>query len=89
MKMEDIIKQKLNEAFSPAHLVVENESHRHAGHAGSPGTGESHFRVEIASHLLGGVPRVEAHRRVNECLRDELQAKIHALSIKILPQRTT
>ena len=25
-----------------------DESHLHAGHAGSPGTGESHFRVSIA-----------------------------------------
>lgn len=84
MAVEDIIKQKLEAEFSPDYLMVENESHKHAGHAGSPGTGESHFKVKISASKLEGLGRVDAHRRVNECLSEELKTKVHALSLTII-----
>lgn len=84
MSVEDIIKQKLEAEFSPHYLRVENESHKHAGHAGSPGTGESHFKVEISASKLEGLGRVNAHRRVNECLAEELKTKVHALSLRVV-----
>ena len=59
-----------------------NESHLHAGHRSSPGTGESHFRVLIVSDAFAGKSRVERHRIVNEVLRDELKDGVHALAIK-------
>lgn len=37
----------VQEAFQPASLSVENESHKHAGHSGNPGGGpdaETHFK---------------------------------------------
>ncbi len=83
MSVEDSIREKLTEAFTPEKLEVENESHRHAGHAGSPGTGESHFRVEIVSENFAGLARVERHRLVNEALAQELAGPVHALSIKV------
>ena len=82
MSMEQTIMQKLTDAFAPQRLEVENESHRHAGHAGSPGTGESHFRVEIVSEKFAGLSRLERHRMVNEVLASELAGPVHALSIK-------
>lgn len=82
MSVEDAIKQKLTEAFSPNQLEVENDSHRHAGHAGSPGTGESHFRVKIVSGKFEGLSRIDRHRLVNEALSDELAGPVHALAIQ-------
>ena len=84
MALEEIIKQKLNAEFAPEKLEVINESHKHAGHAGSPGTGESHFHIYIVSEKFKGLSRVEIHRQINNCLSEELQTKIHALSIKAL-----
>ncbi|MHA1164310.1 MAG: BolA family protein [Alphaproteobacteria bacterium] len=82
MSVEETIREKLTEAFTPEKLEVVNDSHRHAGHAGSPGTGESHFRVEIVSETFAGLSRVECHRRVNEALAFELAGPVHALTIK-------
>ena len=82
MSVEESIREKLTEAFSPEKLEVVNDSHRHAGHAGSPGTGESHFRVEIISEKFSGLSRVECHRRINETLAKELAGPVHALTIR-------
>jgi len=82
MSVEETITEMLNKAFVPQALEVENDSHRHAGHAGSPGTGESHFRVSIVSDRFAGLSRVERHRLVNEALGNLLSGRIHALAIK-------
>ncbi|MBX9925393.1 MAG: BolA family transcriptional regulator, partial [Hyphomicrobiaceae bacterium] len=49
MSAETMIREKLLVALRPTRLDVVNESHMHSGHAGSPGTGESHFRVLVVS----------------------------------------
>jgi len=82
MTMEDRIRFNLSKAFAPSQLTIENESHLHAGHHGSPGTGSSHFRVYIVSARFGGLSRIERHRLVNEALSEELQDGVHALAIK-------
>jgi BolA protein len=84
MAVETRIREKLTAAFGPAELVIENESHLHHGHHGSPGTGESHFRVRIVSAAFDGKSRVERHRAVNATLAEELKGSIHALAIKAL-----
>jgi stress-induced morphogen len=84
MSMEQTIREKLTDTFTPQSLEVVNDSHRHAGHASSPGTGESHFRVEIVSDKFTGLSRVERHRLVNEALAAELSGEVHALAMKTL-----
>jgi BolA protein len=84
MRAEDSITQKLRDAFAPVALEVVNDSHRHAGHGGSPGTSESHFSIEVVSDRFKGKSRVERHRMVNEVLADELKGRIHALAIRAL-----
>ena len=84
MSVEQAIRDKLRQAFTPDALDVVNESHRHAGHAGSPGTGESHFAVKVVSPAFTGKSRLERHRMVNEALAEELSGPIHALAITAL-----
>jgi len=84
MSVEENIREKLTAAFSPKELQVVNESHLHAGHAGSPGTGESHFSVRVVSPAFAGKSRLERHRMVNAVLADELSGKIHALAVTAL-----
>lgn len=84
MSAEQAITDKLTRAFAPQRLEVANESHLHAGHASSPGTGESHFRVTIVSDRFEGISRVERHRLVNEALAQELAGPVHALALKTL-----
>ncbi|MGA7456686.1 MAG: BolA family protein [Methyloceanibacter sp.] len=84
MRVEEQITKKLRQAFAPVALEVVNDSHRHAGHAGSPQTGESHFRIKVVSESFAGKSRVERHRMVNEVLAEELKGSIHALAISAL-----
>lgn len=84
MSVEDRIREKLILAFAPSALEVVNDSHRHAGHTGSPGTGESHYTVKVVSASFAGKSRLERHRMVNEVLAEELRGKIHALAITAL-----
>jgi stress-induced morphogen len=84
MSVERDIRKKLTEAFAPVALEVVNDSHRHAGHAGSPGTGESHFTIKVVSAAFAGKSRLERHRMVNRALAAELAGKIHALAVTAL-----
>jgi stress-induced morphogen len=84
MRVEQAIREKLSAAFTPAAIEVVNDSHHHAGHGSSPGTGESHFSVVVVSPVFAGKSRLERHRMVNEVLAEELSGKIHALAITAL-----
>jgi BolA protein len=81
MRTAEIIEHKLTEAFSPQSLRVEDESHRHEGHAGHRPGGETHFRVYIVSQAFQGKSRLDRHRLINAALANELQAGVHALAI--------
>jgi BolA protein len=89
MSVEKSIWEKLAKAFQPSELAVENESGKHAGHAGARDhlgrvTGETHFRVRVVSSHFEGKSRLERHREVNAALKDELAGPVHALAIQAL-----
>ncbi len=77
----DKIAEKLTKAFTPERLTVTDESHLHAGHAGAPSGGESHFYVDIVAEAFAALSRVARHRAVNAALADELAGPVHALRI--------
>lgn len=81
MQTNDIITQKLTEAFAPQSLEVVDESHLHEGHAGHRPGGQTHFRVYIVSEAFKGKTRLERHRMINQILSGELAAGVHALAI--------
>jgi BolA protein len=81
MQIRTRIAEKLSAAFAPQSLNVEDESHRHEGHAGHRPGGESHFRVHIVSEAFRGKSRIERHRMINQILSAELAGGVHALAI--------
>lgn len=83
MPVADEIYAKLRAAFAPNQLEVVNESHRHAGHAGDDGTGETHFNVTIRAPAFGPMSRIQRHRAVHAALGAGLIARIHALALDI------
>ena len=78
------LRSKLEAAFSPAALLIDDERARHAGHAGARPEGETHFRVRIVSSAFAGLSRVERQRRIYACLAEELKERVHALSVTAL-----
>ena len=78
------LERKLTDAFAPARLTIDDDSARHAGHAGARRGGESHFNVVIESAVFEGVSRVQRQRMVYAALAEELAGPVHALSVKAL-----
>jgi BolA protein len=85
MSIRDAMIQKLSDRFAPSRLEVIDESEDHRGHAGWREGGETHFRVRIATQKLAGLPRVAQHREVMAALKEELDSRVHALAIEVLP----
>lgn len=77
-----LIHSRLQQAFSPTHLEVIDESDQHIGHAGHQGGGR-HFAVIITAECFKQVSRVEAHRQIYAVLSDLMPEQVHALRIKI------
>ncbi|VAW54074.1 Cell division protein BolA [hydrothermal vent metagenome] len=82
MNIQENITKKLNDAFSPEHLDVVNESFIHNVPEGS----ESHFKVTIVCDNFKGKMLIARHRLVNKVLEDELKKEradggIHALAL--------
>ena len=80
--LAEIIASRLTDQLAPSRLEVINDSHRHAGHMGDNGTGESHFTVIVESDRFVGLNRVARQRLVNQALADLLSSRIHALAIR-------
>jgi BolA protein len=83
MRVADEIERRLRAAFAPTALEVVNESHRHAGHAGDDGSGESHFRVRIAAPAFAPMTRIDRHRAVHAALGRDLVGRVHALALDV------
>lgn len=81
MTMKELIESRLGQALAPAYLAVEDESHRHIGHAGWRDGGETHFRLNVVSAAFEGKSRIERHRLVNAALAEAFSRGLHALAI--------
>lgn len=86
--MDEIITQKIKQAFEPDSFELINESEKHRGHAGYDGTGESHYRLIMTSKKFNALSRLERQRLVHSVLADELKSRIHALSLSLSPSES-
>ena len=73
-----LLRQRLA-VLNPEMLHIEDESHRHAGHAGAREGG--HFRVDILAPVFSGKNTLARHRLVYDAAGDLMQGRIHALAI--------
>ncbi len=78
------ISDSLQKAFQPTHLIVEDESARHAGHEEAAAGGGTHFSVTIVSAKFNGLSRVARHKMVYAVLAKEFEGGLHALAVKAL-----
>ncbi len=77
------IAASLKEQLQPSKLVIDDESHLHAGHAGAAG-GAGHFRITITARVFTGLNSVARHRLVYGALKEFMPHEIHALAIHAL-----
>lgn len=76
----EAIRARLSAQFAPERLEIDDDSHRHAGHAGAR-DGRGHFSVRVVSDAFAGMPPLARHRAVYAALGDLMQTDIHALAI--------
>lgn len=74
-----VIEQRLREGLQPELLEVQDDSARHAGHAGAREGG--HYTVRIVSERFRGLTRVARHRLVYDLMAELMRQGIHALVI--------
>ena len=82
MTVKDDIIAALTGAFQVTSLQVVNESHKHAGHSGDDGTGESHFAIHLRAPELTPMTRVDRHRAVHAALGG-LNSRVHAIALDL------
>lgn len=85
------IETKLNAAFSPDTLSIEDESHQHAGHGGAAEhaaefgeNAPSHIHIIIAAPAFSDMNRVARHRAVIDVIAEEVKL-LHAIRLTINP----
>jgi len=79
--MRQSIAEKLS-VLNPLELVVTDESHKHAGHAGARPEGNTHFHVRLVSPDFVGISRVRRHQMIYALLKDEFAVGLHALALE-------
>lgn len=77
------IEALLTAALSPARLLIKDQSHLHAGHAGAK-DGRGHFDVTIVAEQFSGVSRLTRHKMVYAALGKLMETDIHAIRITAL-----
>lgn len=77
------MKKALEDRFSPIAFELIDESSRHAGHGGARPEGETHFRVHMTADAFTGQTRVARQRLINDALREEFEAGLHALAMEL------
>jgi BolA protein len=76
--------QRIQQALavlSPAVLRIQDDSHKHAGHAGAR-DGRGHFSVYIVSDAFAGLSALKRHQLVYKALAALLETDIHAVAIQ-------
>ena len=83
MGMDAYIREKIEEALKPIHFELVNESHKHAGHMGDDGSGETHYKLIVVSDSFEGLSRIDRQRQVNSVLCDAFGRGLHALALRL------
>jgi BolA protein len=78
-----LFKEDLEKAFTVKQLLIADESHLHAGHAGAA-SGGGHFRLTIAAPQFEGMRLVARHQAIYSALKRHIPSEIHALTITAL-----
>jgi BolA protein len=79
--MKEKIINKLQQ-LQPSILQIIDNSALHSSHFN--GAIETHFKVILSSEKLRKLTRIQAHRIINDLLKDEFMSGLHALEIKLI-----
>lgn len=84
MNRADRMRAALEAALAPQEIVIADNSHRHAGHAGARPEGETHYRIRVVAAGFAGQNRLARSRAVHAALAAEFRQGLHALETELL-----
>jgi BolA protein len=73
----------LTQTFAPVLLRIEDDSARHAGHAGAQPGGQTHYSVLLVSETFRDMNRLARSRAVHAALAAEFSDGMHALALTL------
>ena len=73
-----LLRQRLA-VLAPEAIAIQDDSHRHAGHAGARDGG--HYQLQIVAQVFAGKSTIARHRLIYDAAGDLMRGRIHALSI--------
>ena len=82
MKRKFKIENIILENFEPYFFSVLDVSEQHRGHSNFNEDVESHFDITIVSEKFKNIKRLDRHRMVNKCLKEEFLIDLHSAIIK-------
>jgi BolA family transcriptional regulator, general stress-responsive regulator len=77
--METLLKAQ----FAPQSITIDDQSAKHAGHAGAAPGGETHYQLSMVSTAFAGLSRLDRQRLIYQALREEFDMGLHALSLDL------
>ena len=87
-KWKVILKRKLKiekiitNFFKPYYISISDVSEQHRGHQNFRDNVESHFEIIIVSEKFYNRNKIDRHRMVNKCLKEEFLLDLHSVIIK-------
>tara|TARA_B100001121_G_scaffold225756_1_gene198986 strand:+ start:388 stop:666 length:279 start_codon:yes stop_codon:yes gene_type:complete len=74
----------LSENFDLYRCVVLDVSETHKGHSGYIKGEETHFEIIIISNDFENKNRLERHKMVNKCLKNQFEGSLHSITFKLM-----
>ncbi|ORX71834.1 bola-like protein [Linderina pennispora] len=83
--LEQLIRQRIEAAYAPTVLEIENESHKHRHHAPMQGvtSTETHFKIKVVSSQFAGQRLLQRQRSIYSLFKHEMamDGGIHAMAL--------
>ena len=84
MNRKSKITDILNENFELYTCIVSDVSESHKGHSEFIPGEETHFEIVIISDDFANKNRLERHRMVNNCLKNQFEGSLHSITFKLM-----
>ena len=82
METKRYIEVRLQLAFSPTILKIQDDSEKHRHHAEAKKSGGGHYTVVVVSRTFTNKTKLERHRMIYDALEKVMESEVHALAIR-------
>ncbi len=82
-KLSQILKEKLKKNLNLKFIEIEDKTYLHNNHS-SHQKGKFHIKIILESSEIKKMSRIDANRKINSLINDEIEKYIHSIQILIL-----